>query len=138
MGTTCTVAAIVGNELTLGHVGDSRAYRVTKAAIEQLTLDHTLAEEMARVAGAGGTVAAAVPGNVLTRCIGGATEVQADVSPKPIALEDGTAARAVLGRPQQRGRSEEIHEIVATHDPAARARRWSSWPAPAAARTTSR
>ncbi len=118
MGTTCTVAAIAGNELTLGHVGDSRAYRVTKAAIEQLTLDHTLAQEMARVAGAGG-VAATVPGNVLTRCIGGASEVQADVSAKPIALDDGVSLVLCSDGLSNEVDSEEIHEIVATHDPAA-------------------
>lgn len=119
MGTTCTAAAIVGNELTLGHVGDSRAYRVTAKSIEQLTLDHTLAEEMARVAGASGTTAPAVSSHVLTRCIGGAPDVQADVSPTPITLEDGTALVLCSDGLSNEVESEEIHEIVATHDPAA-------------------
>jgi HD-GYP domain-containing protein (c-di-GMP phosphodiesterase class II)/serine/threonine protein phosphatase PrpC len=94
MGTTCTVAAIVGLELTLGHVGDSRAYLIRKGAIEQLTQDHTLAGELARVAGSRGVAVPERSSHVLTRCIGAQPDVQVDVSPKPIHLEDG--ARLVL------------------------------------------
>jgi serine/threonine protein phosphatase PrpC len=89
MGTTCTAAAIVGLELTIGHVGDSRAYLVRRGTIEQLTQDHTLAGELARVAGARGVAVPEHSSHVLTRCIGAQPDVQVDLSPKPIQLEDG-------------------------------------------------
>ena len=90
MGATCTAAVVAGLDLTLGHVGDSRAYLLRKGAIEQLTQDHTFVEEMARVAGDRGVPVPAVSSQALTRCIGAAAEIVVDVSPKPIRLEEGT------------------------------------------------
>ena len=46
MGTTMTVALIEGNEVTIGHVGDSRAYLVRDGRLEQLTEDHSLVNEL--------------------------------------------------------------------------------------------
>jgi protein phosphatase len=117
MGTTCTVAAIVGLELTLGHVGDSRAYLVYKGTIEQLTQDHTLAGELARVAGSRGVAVPERSSHVLTRCIGAQPDVQVDVSPKPIHLEDG--ARLVLCSDGLSNvvEPEEIFELVTADTP---------------------
>jgi serine/threonine protein phosphatase PrpC len=44
MGTTLTVAGTLGNDLVLGHVGDSRAYLLRGETFRQLTRDHTLAQ----------------------------------------------------------------------------------------------
>jgi len=44
MGTTLTVAGTLGNDLVLGHVGDSRAYLLRGDTFRQLTRDHTLAQ----------------------------------------------------------------------------------------------
>ena len=44
MGTTLTVAGTLGNDLVLGHVGDSRAYLLRGDIFRQLTRDHTLAQ----------------------------------------------------------------------------------------------
>ena len=41
MGTTCTAAVIIGETVHIGHVGDSRAYLISKKEIKQLTEDHT-------------------------------------------------------------------------------------------------
>jgi serine/threonine protein phosphatase PrpC len=46
MGTTMTVAAVVGHELLLGHVGDSRAYLLRGDKFDQLTRDHTTNQEL--------------------------------------------------------------------------------------------
>lgn len=46
MGTTMTVALVDGGEVVLGHVGDSRAYRIRGGTLEQLTEDHTLVQEL--------------------------------------------------------------------------------------------
>ena len=45
MGTTLVVAHVRGNELRIGHVGDSRAYRWRGNALEQITRDHSLLQE---------------------------------------------------------------------------------------------
>ncbi len=44
MGTTCTLLLVADGRAYLGHVGDSRAYRVRGDALVQMTTDHTLGE----------------------------------------------------------------------------------------------
>lgn len=46
MGTTLTVAAALGSDLLVGHVGDSRAYLLHGSTLRQLTTDHTLAQAL--------------------------------------------------------------------------------------------
>ncbi len=46
MGTTFTAGLLCGNHLTIGHVGDSRAYMINKRNIKQLTKDHSLLEKL--------------------------------------------------------------------------------------------
>jgi serine/threonine protein phosphatase PrpC len=48
MGTTLTAAKITGDEVSLAHVGDSRAYRMRDGELEQLTKDHSLVAELER------------------------------------------------------------------------------------------
>jgi protein phosphatase len=50
MGTTMTVALVDadGGRVTIGHVGDSRAYRVRDGELQQLTDDHSLVGELIR------------------------------------------------------------------------------------------
>ncbi|HUF01014.1 MAG TPA: Stp1/IreP family PP2C-type Ser/Thr phosphatase [Gaiellaceae bacterium] len=48
MGTTVTAALVDGTSgaVTIGHVGDSRAYLLRSGALEQLTSDHSLVAEL--------------------------------------------------------------------------------------------
>ncbi len=48
MGTTLTAATVRGNEVALGHVGDSRAYVLRDGQLKRLTKDHSLVEELRR------------------------------------------------------------------------------------------
>ncbi len=48
MGTTCTALVLKGDRGYIGHVGDSRVYRIENNRIEQLTNDHTRVQEMLR------------------------------------------------------------------------------------------
>jgi protein phosphatase len=71
MGTTMTIAAIYGEKLYLGHVGDSRAFLIRDNEIEKLTIDHTYIEELVK----NGTITREQAinhpkRNVLTRAIG--------------------------------------------------------------------
>jgi len=45
MGTTIVSCLVCGDKIYLGHVGDSRAYRVREGGIAQLTRDHSLLED---------------------------------------------------------------------------------------------
>lgn len=87
MGTTCTVLVIVPRGALVGHVGDSRAYRVRGGRIDQLSCDHSLAWELeARRPDAG---EGAVPKNIITRSMGPHPDVQVDVEgPLPVEAED--------------------------------------------------
>jgi serine/threonine protein phosphatase PrpC len=48
MGTTITAALVEDGTVRIGHVGDSRAYRVRDGRLEQLTEDHSLVAELVR------------------------------------------------------------------------------------------
>lgn len=69
--TTGTMAAVEWPSLDLVHVGDSRCYLVRSGELNQLTTDHTLAEELRAV---GGAPAPALT-HILTRAIGGECQV---------------------------------------------------------------
>ncbi len=46
MGTTIVAALFYDDKVSIAHVGDSRAYRLRGGAFEQLTLDHSLLQEL--------------------------------------------------------------------------------------------
>jgi PPM family protein phosphatase len=45
MGTTIVASVFRGNRVSIGHVGDSRCYRLRGEVLEQLTRDHSLLQE---------------------------------------------------------------------------------------------
>ena len=45
MGTTLVVALFYDNRMTVGHIGDSRLYRLRDDTLEQVTRDHSLLQE---------------------------------------------------------------------------------------------
>ncbi len=80
MGTTMTVALFQdGGAVTIGHVGDSRAYRLRDGALEQLTEDHSLVAELVRRGELSPEEAEAHPQrSVITRALGTEPDVDAD------------------------------------------------------------
>ncbi len=48
MGTTLTAAMVRNDEVSFGHVGDSRAYVLRDGKLKRLTKDHSLVEELRR------------------------------------------------------------------------------------------
>jgi protein phosphatase len=79
MGTTSTALLIRPDGAWIGHVGDSRAYRVRDGVIEQLTYDHSLVWEYARREKIDPADVQDIPSNVIIRCLGPEPQVQVDV-----------------------------------------------------------
>ena len=48
MGTTLEVCLIYNNKAFIGHIGDSRIYRIRKQFIRKLTRDHSYVEELVK------------------------------------------------------------------------------------------
>ncbi len=89
MGTTCSVLSLSERGAFVGHVGDSRVYRIRRGQIEQLTFDHSLQWEMIRLGRATAeNVELFHPRNVITRCLGPDPMVQIDVE-GPFSVEAG-------------------------------------------------
>jgi protein phosphatase len=81
MGTTMT-AALVGDDgtVTIGHVGDSRAYLLRSGRLEQLTEDHSLVAELVRSGRLSAEEAESHPQrSVITRALGTDRDVDVDV-----------------------------------------------------------
>ncbi|MBO5208020.1 MAG: Stp1/IreP family PP2C-type Ser/Thr phosphatase [Lachnospiraceae bacterium] len=78
MGTTVVIATCIGKYLEVANVGDSRLY-VVNDKIEQITVDHSLVEEMIRMGGIDRAAARNHPDkNIITRAIGARDTVEAD------------------------------------------------------------
>jgi protein phosphatase len=71
MGTTAVVVLFDGVEVAIVHAGDSRAYLVRDAAIQQLTKDHTYVQDLVDQGKISQEEAMSHPqAHVLTRCVG--------------------------------------------------------------------
>jgi serine/threonine protein phosphatase PrpC len=90
MGTTITAAAIDprAETVTIGHVGDSRAYRIRDGIIQRLTRDHSLVEEMRRRGQLTEAQAEEHPQrSIITRALG--PEAAVDVDVQEVAAQPG-------------------------------------------------
>jgi protein phosphatase len=88
MGTTMTVALVEDDHVTIGHVGDSRAYRLRAGELEQLTEDHSLVAELVRSGRLSPEEAEMHPQrSVITRALG--TEADVDVDTFNVDAQPG-------------------------------------------------
>jgi serine/threonine protein phosphatase PrpC len=79
MGTTLTSALVEGNEVSIAHVGDSRAYVYRDGKLRLLTSDHSLVEELRRQGRLTDEQAADHPQrSIITRALGPEPEVLVD------------------------------------------------------------
>ncbi len=88
MGTTCTALAILPRGALVGHVGDSRAYRIRGGTIEQFSQDHSLAWEVEARQPRGGEQIPPPPKNIITRSLGPHPRVDIDLE-GPFPVEEG-------------------------------------------------
>jgi len=89
MGTTGTALILRPEGAWIGHVGDSRAYRIRNGQIEQLTYDHSYVWEIARLKHIDPADVQDFPTNVIHRCLGPQPLVQVDIEgPHPVLPGD--------------------------------------------------
>lgn len=80
MGCTCVAALLSGHQAILGNVGDSRAYLLTAAAIQQQTVDHSLVERLVAAGQITREEAEHHPQkNVIYRVIGDKAQIEVDL-----------------------------------------------------------
>ena len=84
MGTTFTGALVTGKDIAIGHVGDSRMYRLRDGELERLTHDHSLVEEFVRQGKLTPEEAEVHPQrSIITRALGPEPEVEVDTFTYP-------------------------------------------------------
>jgi protein phosphatase len=115
-GTTMTLAASLGRDLLLAHVGDSRAYLFRKGTLYQLTRDHTLVRELYE-AGMIVTALAATQHlrHLLTRHLGANKGAKPDV--QRLSLVDGDCLLLCTDGLSEMVGDAEIAEVLAGGGP---------------------
>jgi serine/threonine protein phosphatase PrpC len=79
MGTTLTAAKVHDGEVSIAHVGDSRAYRMRDGELEQVTRDHSLVAELERSGQITAEAAEHHPQrSIITRALGPEPDVDVD------------------------------------------------------------
>ena len=80
MGSTVVVLLACGDELACLWAGDSRIYLYRNACLQQLTRDHSQAEQLRARGVAPGLEASAAMANMITRAVGAADTIDVDVA----------------------------------------------------------
>jgi serine/threonine protein phosphatase PrpC len=90
MGTTCSTLVLCSQGAVIGHVGDSRVYRIRNCQIDQLTSDHSLVWEMIQARKVHPKDAERLcPRNIITRSLGPEPAVNVDIEgPIPVLPGD--------------------------------------------------
>jgi PPM family protein phosphatase len=89
MGTTVVGALFFDNRVSIAHVGDSRLYRMRSAGFEQLTMDHSLLQELVdRGFYSPEEAQRAANKNYVTRALGVEPNVDVEVQEHPVQKGD--------------------------------------------------
>ena len=89
MGTTLTAAYLDDSNLTIAHVGDSRAYLFRDGSLQRLTQDHSLVDELVRRGKLTEEQAAEHPQrSIITRALGPEPDVEVDTWTYPVRAGD--------------------------------------------------
>lgn len=80
MGSTLSLVLLAGGRAYIGHVGDSRVYKINREGIKQITRDHSLVQELIDRGELSREEARNHPQkNVVTRAVGSQREVAVDL-----------------------------------------------------------
>lgn len=89
MGTTLVVGLFTNNKLLVGHIGDSRMYRLRDQVLTQITEDHSLLQEQIK----SGLITAeqakySANKNLVTRAVGIDPEVELELNEYDVEVDD--------------------------------------------------
>lgn len=89
MGTTLEICLIFGNKVYIGHIGDSRIYRIRKNIIRRITTDHSYVETLIK----DGTITREEAfyhpkKNMLIKALGCMEKIEPDITVKQFLEED--------------------------------------------------
>ena len=89
MGTTLEICIMYGNKIYIGHIGDSRIYRIRKNIIRRITTDHSYVETLVK----DGTITREEAfyhprKNILMKALGCAENIEPDITVKGFLPED--------------------------------------------------
>jgi serine/threonine protein phosphatase PrpC len=116
MATTIVVLQIQGNVATIGHVGDSRLYRLTPGGqLIRETADHSVVEEEVRAGRMTPEQAAHHPSkNVISRALGAEPDVEVDL--KVIEVDEGTEFLLCTDGITRHIPDHELRHLLITHE----------------------
>jgi protein phosphatase len=116
MATTIVGLHVKGNIATIGHVGDSRLYRLTPAGqLLRETADHSVVEEEVRAGRMTAEQAAHHPSkNVISRALGAENDVEVDM--KVIEVDDGTEFLLCTDGITRHIPDHELRQLLITYD----------------------
>src|SRR5882672_4101992 len=116
MATTIVGLHLDGNVATIGHVGDSRLYRLTPAGqLLRETADHSVVEEEVRAGRMTPEQAANHPSkNVISRALGAENDVEVDM--KVIEVDDGTEFLLCTDGITRHIPDHELRQLLITYD----------------------
>ena len=116
MATTIVGLHVKGNIATIGHVGDSRLYRLTPAGqLLRETEDHSVVEEEVRAGRMTAEQAAHHPSkNVISRALGAENVVEVDM--KVIEVDEGTEFLLCTDGITRHIPDNELRQLLVTHD----------------------
>lgn len=89
MGSTVVVTMFAGDRLCVGHVGDSRLYRFRNGALEQLTKDHSVVQELVnRGLFTPEEARQSIAKNLVTKALGVDATIEADTAATDVEPND--------------------------------------------------
>jgi protein phosphatase len=111
MGSTVTLAAIVGTKAYIGHVGDSRLYLIDKEGIYQKTTDHSIVSRLLQIGAITPEEAETHPQrDVLLKAVGARRDIEPDTF--SFALKQGDILLLCSDGLTKHLQDSEIHKIV--------------------------
>jgi serine/threonine protein phosphatase PrpC len=127
MGTTCSVLVLLPRGAILGHIGDSRIYRVRNGTIDQLSRDHSLVWELESAGGMSREEAAeAAPKNIITRSMGPHPHAEIDLE-GPHPVESATPSSSAVTDSPVRRATRRSDCWPRNWNPERRQTRWLAW-----------
>jgi protein phosphatase len=115
MGTTLTMALVVGDRAIIGNVGDSRTYLLRDGALQRISKDHSLVQRLVDLGQIGADDVYTHPQrNAVLRSLGDKSEIEIDIFSQ--RLRPGDALVLMSDGQWEMTRDPQMAEIINTND----------------------